>query len=228
MRSSLVVCMLAVFSLGFAPAPESRDARAFVEKFTTAMKDATKGYGRFVYEATNPACKAEVSDGKLRLLGDHDEGDQRLVIAAPKVFGKPRWPDSLEVTTRVGGTGVDSGAWHVGVSVGAVKVLFHPGFRGGAFRTEEVGTHRELSNNEDLGFTPAGDVTHPLSIKVQRAGEVYRFEVELTDAKGGKTFRKTFQFTDKQMGEFDRIGLERSGRRGGDALFETITIRRGK
>jgi hypothetical protein len=231
MRTSLaspVVLALAALTLGFAPAPsEIREPKVFVEKFTVA-KDAATGYGRFAYETTTPGWKAEVKGGRLHLLGDHNEGDQRLVVTAEKAIGKRRWPDSLEVTARIGGTDAIAGAWHVGVSVGSVKVLFHPGYDGGAFRAETVNTHEEFFGNEDMGFTPAAGVLHQLTVKVRRTDGGYRFEVELKDANGGGTYRKTFEVSSKQVGDFDRVGLERSGRRGGDALFESISIRPGK
>jgi hypothetical protein len=222
---SLAVCALAVSTLGFAPAPAPK---AFVVTFTTAAKDVTKGYGRFTYETTTPGWKATVSGGMLRLHGDHDEGDQRLVITARKAIDKPRCPDSLEVTATLGGTANESGAWHVGVSVGSVKVLFHPDFPGGAFRAETVDTHEEFFANEEMGFTPAADVMYQLTIKVRRGERRCRFEVAVAPANGGDTYRKTFEVRSRQVGRFDRVGLERSGRRGGDALFKSVSIRPGK
>jgi hypothetical protein len=222
--SLLAACALAVSTLGFAPAPEPK---AFLAHFARAAKDATTGYDRFAYEATRAGWKAEVSGGRLRLLGDHEEGDQRLFITAQKALGKLKWPDALEVTARLGGTAKDNVAWHVGVSISAVKVLFHPNYPGGAFRAETVDTHEEFFANEDMGFTPAAEVIHQLTIKVKRTERVCRFEVELEAAKGGGIYRKTFEVSNKQVGSFDRIGLERSGRNGGDALFESLSIRSG-
>jgi hypothetical protein len=211
--------------LGAAPVPKDAP-RVFVEKFTKPTKDATTGYGRFTYEATDPKWKAEVSEDRLRLVGDHEEGDQRLFITAQKVVGKPKWPDALEVTARLGGTGAASGAWHVGLSVGTVKVLFHPGFAGGAFRAETVDTHKEFFSNENLGFTPAAGIMHELTIKVSRGEKVCRFNVTFVNGgKDGGTFTKSFDVPNEQLGDFDRIGLERSGRTGGDALFESVSIK---
>jgi hypothetical protein len=224
---SLAACALAVSTLGFAPAPESK-GKVFLVTFTKAAKDATTGYGRFAYETTTPGWKAEVSGGRLRLLGDHDEGDQRLFVTAQKAIGKPKWPDSFEVTAKLGGSDKENVAWHVGVSIGSVKVLFHPNFPGGAFRAERVDTHDEFFANEDMGFTPAAGVMHQLTIKVRRTERHCRFEVELVSPDGSGTYRKTFEVSNKQVGRFDRIGLERSGRRGGDALFESVSIKLGK
>lgn len=210
----------------FAPLPfGERAPRECVVAFTRPVKDVTAGYGKMAYQATAPGWKAEVTGGRLRLRGDHEMGDQRLFITAQKALGRKAWPDALEVKVKLGGTGEGSGLWHVGVSVGSVKVLFHPGHDGGALRAETVHDHKEFFANEDMGLTPAPDVMHDLTLKVRRAGPNYRFEVELVDGKSRKAYRKTFQVAAKQVGEFGRVGLERSGFRGGDALFESLSIR---
>jgi hypothetical protein len=227
MRKSLpllAVCVVAVSTLGFAPLPERRSFRA---TFTKAAADATKGYGLFAYETTKPGWKAEVSDGRLRLRGDHDAGDQRLFVTAQNAIGKAKWPDHFDATIMLGGTDNKNDDWNVGVSIGAVKVLFHPNYPGGAFRAETIDAREKFIANEDMGFTPAAGVMHQLLIKVRRDDQTCRFEVELADGSGGGIYRKTFQFGSKHLGGFDRIGLDRSGRRGGDALFESVSITLG-
>lgn len=232
MRASLALLTVCVVSGPIeafppepAPEPPPDDFRA---TFTRATRDATKGYGPFAYEASMPGWRAEVSERKLRLLGDHDSGDQRFIVTSQKALGKPKWPDSLEVTARLGGTANNNDDWNVGVSVGAVKVLFHPAYPGGAFRAETVDAREKFLANQSMGFTPAAGVMHRLTIKVRRAERTCRFEVELADANGGGAYRKTFEVDSKHVGGFDRISLERSGRRGGDALFESVTIKPGK
>ena len=220
----LAICVVVLSTLGFAPAPEPKVFRATFKKAAT---DATVGYGPFAYETTKPGWKAEVREGSLRLLGDHDAGDQRFFVTAQKALRKPKWPDSLEVTVKLGGTATASGDWNVGVSVGSVKVLFHPDHPGGAFRAETVDAREKFLTNQEMGFTPAAGVMHQLTIKVRRTEGTCRIEVELADAGGRDTYRKTFHISSKHLGSFDRIGLERSGRRGGDALFESVSIRRG-
>jgi hypothetical protein len=215
-----------VGTVAFAPV-EPRP-KTFVERFTVPAKDVTNGSRSFFYEATIDGCKAEVTGGRLVLQGDHDEGDQRLVVTAQKVTGKAVWPDSLDIAVKLGGTDRDNVAWHVGVSVGKVKVLFHPNYSGGAFRAEAVDTHHSFFANEDMGFTPAAEVMHEMNIHVMRADRGYRFEVTVVDGKGSGKHRKVFEVTDEQMGRFDRIGLERSGRRGGNALFESLSIKSGR
>lgn len=205
-----------------------QEAKNFVERFATPAKDVTTGYRSLVYEETLRGSKAEVRGGRLILNGDHDEGDQRLALTALKMTRKAQWPDALDITVKLGGTSDNNIGWHVGVSIGRVKILFHPSFSEGAFRAETVDTHEYIFNNENMGFTPAADVLHPMTIRVRRSERGYRFEVALEDAKGTGTYRKVFTVSNEQMGRFDRIGLERSGRRGGNALFEQLSIRLGR
>src|SRR5262245_26385482 len=133
-----LVPLVACLGLAFAPVPFRARGDGGFEVTFTGTKDASGGYGPLAYEAMRPGWKAEVRDGRLRLRGDHDEGNQRMVVTSQKALGKAQWPDALDVMARLGGGGEFGGAWHVGVSVGRVKVLFHPAFDGGAFRVEDV------------------------------------------------------------------------------------------
>jgi hypothetical protein len=108
-----------------------------------------------------------------------------------------------------------------------LKFLFHPGYNGGGFRVEDVRTHRYLVPNRQMTFTPAPGVLHEMTIHASRnpgtGGLV--FDVIVTDGaepKAKYTFR--YQCTTKESGKLDRVGLERSGRRGGAALFDLLVI----
>jgi len=221
-----VVALLVLSSLAFAPAPlpRHRGQKDFVETFADPSGDVTAGYRSFAYEDDRGG-KALVKDGRLILRG-HGDGQQRLVVTARKAIGKDVWPDALEVTARLGGTAGGAWAWNVGVSVGRVKVLFHPGYRGGAFRAE-CPYPNYIFNNEDMPFTPAPDVLYEMTVRVRRTDGGYRFEVTVTDAKGGGSHKKTFEVSEEQMGGYDRVGLERHGT-GGDALFGRLSIRPGR
>ena len=196
------------------------------EAFTRAADSVTDGYGRFRYEADNGG-PAKIADGVLRIDGGNPEGDQRLFITSQRLTGRDRWPDRLEVRARLGGTAGNNFGWHMGVSVGKVKVLFHPGLAGGAFRAETTDEHDYLFGNEAMSFEPVVGVMHQLQIRVTRKGDGAQFEATVTGGGGGKPHQKTFTVTAEQLGDYNRIGLERSGRTGGDALFDSITIRLG-
>lgn len=199
-----------------------------VEGFTAPAADATRGYRSFGYETTVPGCKAEVKKGRLVLWGDHGDADQRLFLTARKAIGKARWPAAVDVSVKVGGTALDNVAWHVGVSVGRVKVLFHPGLADGCLRAELTDTHEHLFENEDMGFTPVAGAMHRMTIRVRQRDRGYRFDVTVTEGRGGDKYHKVFDATIEQVGRYDRIGLERSGRHGGNALFESLSIRPGR
>ena len=76
---------------------------------------------------------ASVKDGVLRLEGNHNEGDQRLCATPEAVLGLTEFPTRFRVRAEVGGEADQVGAWHAGVSVGNVRVLFHPTYPGGGF-----------------------------------------------------------------------------------------------
>ncbi|NNM30699.1 MAG: HEAT repeat domain-containing protein [Akkermansiaceae bacterium] len=195
-----------------------------VETFARGADTLAAGYGRFLYEADNDG-PARVADGQLRLDGDNPEGDQRLAITSQRMIGRDRWPDRLEVRVKLGGEEGNNFGWHLGVSVGRVKTLFHPGMARGYFRAETTDGHDYILPNEDMSFVPANGVMHEMIIKVKRTATGADFDVIVNDGKGGKPHRKEFQVTPEQLGDFDRIGLERSGRTGADAVFDSISIR---
>jgi hypothetical protein len=196
---------------------------ALHETFSRPAKSLAKGYGDFLYEADNGG-GASVVDGRLLLHGDNDEGDQRLFITSQRMIGRRQWPRSLQVRAKLGGKEGNNVGWHVGVSIGRVKVLFHPGFRGGAFRAETTDTHEPLFPNEDLGFTPATGAMHEMRLQVNKTPRGARFQVTVHDGNSETQFNRTFTATNAQLGAFNRIGLERSGRRGAAAMFDSLSI----
>ncbi|MEQ8785452.1 MAG: hypothetical protein RIC55_04105 [Pirellulaceae bacterium] len=193
------------------------------ETFSRPAKSLAKGYGDFQYEADNGG-PASVVNGALLIDGDNDEGDQRLFVTAQRMIGRGQWPKGLEVRAKLGGKEGNNYGWHVGVSVGRVKVLFHPGLSGGAFRAETTDTHESLFTNEEMGFTPATGAMHAMLVKVSKTADGAEFKVTVSDAGGKSQFNRTFTATTAQLGDDNRIGLERSGRRGGDAVFDSVSI----
>jgi HEAT repeat protein len=200
------------------------------EMFSTDQASLEKGYASFLYAADNGGA-AKVVDGKLRISGEGPEGDQRLYITSERMTGVDRWPDELEVRARLGGEEGNNFGWHVGVSVGQIKVIFHPGVGNGAFRAETTDEHDYIFGNEDLSFAPRTGVMHEMILRVSKTKSGAEFHVTVRDgdgAAGGKPFQRTFVVTDEQLGDYNRIGLERSGRAGAEAVFDAISIRLGK
>jgi hypothetical protein len=158
------------------------------------------------------------------LDGNHNEGDQRLFVTAEKLLGQPTFPARFQVKAALGGEAEGAGAWHVGVALGNVRVLFHPGLSGGAFRAERVDNHQSLAGN-NMTFTPAGGVLHEMTIDVEQGKNTIRLDVVIVDgAKSGQRFTQSLVLQTNATGDLRRIGLERSGRTGGAALFGPFSI----
>ena len=197
------------------------------ESFAVDQASLAKGYGRFQFEADNNGT-ARVANGKLRIDGRSGEGDQRLFLTSRRMIGRDRWPDKLEVRAKLGGEEGNNYGWHLGVSVGRVKVLFHPGESRGYFRAETTDEHDNIFANEGLSFAPATGVMHEMIVRVAKTKSGAEFEVVVNDANGGPSYKKVFTVTQEQLGDYNRIGLERSGRPGGDAMFDSVSIRLGR
>jgi hypothetical protein len=185
----------------------------------------TAGVGRFEYETT-AARALRVEKGVAAIGGEQAECDQRLVITSKRMTGRDEFPDRCEVHVRLEAEDNNNFGWHLGVSIGRVKVLLHPGLDGGAFRAETVDDHEYLFGNEDMGFTPMPGVAHTMTIGVKRRGKGATLDVTLVDGSDTKRkFHRVIDVSPEHLGALDRIGLERSGRAGGAALFDEVTIR---
>jgi hypothetical protein len=116
--------------------------------------------------------------------------------------------------------------WHLGISIGRVKVLFHPGVDGGAFRIETIPEHTALVNNQEMGFTPQPETQYDMTIEVRRTGQEVSLEITITDCANPKNrYAQQQKLPLEKFGKLERIGLERSGRAGGAALFDEFELR---
>ncbi len=198
-----------------------------LETFDQDADSLGEGYRRFRFKAEK-GMKASVSGGILRMAGNHpNDGDQRLLLDAERVTGREVFPDAFQIEARLGGNPGGEGAYHVGVSVGNVRVLFHPGYPSGGFRIERVDNHRPLIANTAMGFDPPAGKLLRLHLDVQRrpSGDV---EIQAVLSNGGPTFRKSVVLAAGEIGKLDHIGLDRSGRTGGDGLFDDFVLHLGE
>ncbi len=189
-----------------------------------AIRDS---YPMFRFE-TNVLGKASVTRGRLR-LGDQRgiEGDLRLYVTAEKLLGQATFPKAFQVKATLGGEDQLAGAWHVAVSVGNLRILFHPGLPQGAFRVERIDNHAQLHENENMPFTPVAGVLHDMTIDVRDNPDgTVTLDVRIVEGGGGKgEFHRTVTVAAGDIGPRSRVGLERSGREGGAGLFGSLIIR---
>ena len=196
----------------------------FVEFFLQPSDSLQKGYRGMEWRG-DQGLDGKVSEQWLQLSGKRTqaEGDQRLVVTANKATGKATFPDRFRIDAKIGGKAGGEGSYHVGIAMGKVRALFHPGYEGGAFRFEKVDDRTELTRNEDMGFTPLSGSACDIRIDVQRlAKRRIKLSVELRGDQ--QIFRTTKEFDESVIGPLDHISLDRSGREGGDAIFRDLII----
>ena len=100
----------------------------------------------------------KISDGRLGLGGNAGEdGDQRLILKSQEWPGGESFGDSFLVSAKLGGESKGAGAWHLGITVGRVRALYHPGMNGGSFRFEEIDTGRASDSNGERWFHTRGE-----------------------------------------------------------------------
>jgi hypothetical protein len=186
----------------------------------------TSGLGLFQYEC-DAGRALKVEKGIVALGGkDQPECDQRVFLTAKSLLGQPEFPDRFTVRSRMAAENNNNYGWHLGISIGRVKVLFHPSVDGGAFRIETIPEHTPLLNNQEMGFTPQTDVQYDMTIEYRRTGQEVNLEiaiVECANPKNRYTLKQKLPL--EKFGKLERIGLERSGRAGGAALFDEFEIR---
>lgn len=191
----------------------------------------TAGLGLFQYECeAGRALRVEkgiVALGGVALAGKaQPECDQRIFLTAKSLLGQPEFPDRFTVRARMAAENNNNYGWHLGISIGRVKVLFHPGVDGGAFRIETIPEHVALLNNQEMGFTPQPATQYDMTIECRRSGQEVSLEITIVDCANAKNrYTQKTKIPLEKFGKLERIGLERSGRAGGAALFDEVEIR---
>lgn len=210
---------------------DSATGGQFYEWFGEDSADCGKGYRLMKYQgpAAPGGGNPVVADGRLRIPGKLDgEQDQRLTLWAKDWPGARQLPLPIRVSCLMGGTNGNAGTWHPGIAVGKVKVLFHPDYRGGSLRFEQLDTRLVLLTNSNMGYTPKSNQMHRLELFVSSLpGDRLQFRAVVTSSPDQR-FECSVQVDRADAGPLDSISLERSGRQGGDAVFDDLRVVMGK
>lgn len=198
----------------------------FFEWFGEENENLKQGYRRFYFENSSKR-PGKIEGTRLIFAGKvGQDGDQRLILKSKTWPGKVEFGDRFRVSAILGGEDISSGAWHMGVTIGRIRTLFHPGMQGGAFRFERIDNNRHLTGTKGVGFEPLGDSRQRMSIDVTKMldGNV-RLDVLLEQlGEGGRTFQNSVTVEAKDIGDLNEISLDRSGRSGGKAYFRDFMI----
>ena len=78
-----------------------------------------------------------------------------------------------------------------------------------------------------MGFDPPVGKLLRMHLEVKRGpGDDVNIQAVISD--DGAIFRKTAVLTAEEIGKLDHIGLDRSGRTGGDGLFDDLVVHLGQ
>lgn len=98
-----------------------------------------------------------------------------LINAGNTMTTKVGFPGDILIQLGVG-KNPGGGSANVGLTIGANRLVFHPGYSGGAFRVEGPGGF----GNQNMGFTPAAGPLHPLEVAVDSVNK--QFTIAVTNA----------------------------------------------
>ena len=198
----------------------------FREGFDRSISALKTHYGDLHYVDSVGDAVASVSKGIARMHGGEKKGEQKLLIKAEQVVGTEQFSNPFTVVAELGGEAMGIGTYHVGITIGNLRILFYPGLRNGGFRIECVDSRVFKVSKRPMPFTPGHEVLCDMRIVVTplQNGAV-RLETTITDPRTPtRPFTNIYVAQEKDIRRLGTIGLERSGGAGGAALFGAFSI----
>jgi hypothetical protein len=168
---------------------------------------------------------SETFDGAFKITGAGHSvratGGQYVVtgtgpnVASTYELPGPGAAAAFAVSTQVGTDPGAPGSFNVGLVLGNNRVVFHPGFGGGALRVEGAGGF----GNQNVGYTPALGVLHTLTVSGDGAGN---FSLTLKD---GTAVNPDFNAAWSNAGNpLTTIGTLRNGNTTVNGLFDNLSV----
>ena len=199
----------------------------FYEWFGTPSDDCTNGYRQFTYEGPKGS-KSHIKNSRLFISGNHHGNvDQQMILRSTAWPGAKILPKQFSVYCLLGGGKERVGTWHIGISIGKVRALFHPGYRGGGFRFEQAGTATKYVDNISMGYTPSTGQLHHMKISVTQLDDGKVRLKACIKTPGEKPFEASVTVTREDTGPLNQISLDRSGMSGGAAYFDDFRVSLG-
>ncbi len=198
----------------------------FKEQFDRSISSLKTHYGDLQYVDSVGDAVASVSNGIARMHGSDKKGEQKLLIKAEQVIGTEQFSKPFTVVAELGGEAKGIGTYHVGISIGNLRILFYPGLRNGGFRIECVDSKVFKVSKRPMPFTPGHEVLCEMCIVVTplQNGAV-RLETTITDPRTpSRPFTNNYVAQAKDIRRLETICLERSGGAGGAALFGSFSV----
>ena len=161
---------------------------------------------------------AFVSGGMLHIQNLSGVANSRAVITDVPDGG-------FRLNAGVGSLSGGVGSFNVGLVIGNAKIVFHPGYGGGAFRFGR-NDDSNITSNQNIGFTPATGVLHEFEVEVTPNGGNWNVDVTITDGNNpANVFTTSQTLSAADVGAtIDQVGVTRSGWSGGDGIYDDLTI----
>lgn len=205
----------AIVGLAFSqPNPAGASAISYTENFATIGSASNEGealsnypgWTYYEYNGDPAATYATAGGGVLQLNAAFGSGAFAL-LSAQQIAGQSTFDVSvnpLAVSASVAGSG-EAGSYSVGLVVGNIITVFHPGWPGGANRIQSPLAQTIFLNNTDMGFLPEQGVnnfhtiTMTLSEDASHTSYVLQYAVD--------TFQNQLSILKTAVGDLNRVGF---------------------